>query len=159
MGNSHCQECKIELNNETWKPYCQGCYQRKYPHCDHCKRPIHTGQEKISNYHKECYSLATGKCCVCLRLVNRHLGQGIYCTECYDVRNPPPLRMNVRYQGAEFNYYSRDDRVLDVLAPIANNMVNVLEGRTNQQMITAPPREQTTEQRSYWNSLTSYFNS
>ncbi len=72
------------------------------------------------------------------------------------MRNLPPLRMNVRYQGAEFNYYSRDDRVVDVLAPIANNMVNALEGRTNQRMITDTPHEQ---QRSYWNSFKSYFNS
>ena len=56
------------------------------------------------------------------------------------MRNPPPLKMNVKYQGAEFSYYSRDDRVLDKLAPLANSVINALEGRGNQPMITDTPR-------------------
>ncbi|XP_078373084.1 uncharacterized protein LOC144656719 [Oculina patagonica] len=104
-----------------------------------CKVSVKSGK-----YCNRCYSLKTGKCCECFRDVDRHRGQGIYCTECYDVKYPPPLKLNVKYQRTEFNYYSRDDRVLEELKAIVNN---AQEGRTNQGMITDTPREQ---QKSHW---------
>jgi len=63
--------------------------------------------------------------------VNRSLGEGIYCTKCYDVKNPFPLKIEVKYQGNEFKYYSRDDSVLDKLEPLAYNAMKALEGSSN----------------------------
>ncbi|KAJ7391418.1 hypothetical protein OS493_018463 [Desmophyllum pertusum] len=86
--------------------------------------------------------MKTRKCCECFCSVNRALGQGIYCTECYDSINPPPLKMHVKYQGSELSYYARDDKVLEVLAPIANGLANAIQGGAagNQRMLKDTPR-------------------
>ena len=50
--------------------------------------------------------------------------------------------MHVKYQGSEFSYYARDDKVLEVLAPIANGLANAIQGGAagNQRMLKDTPR-------------------
>jgi len=69
--------------------------------------------------------------------VNKSLGEGIYCTKCYDVKYPPPLKVDINYQGNQFKYYSRDDSVLDRLEPLANNAMKALEGSSNRPQLKA----------------------
>ena len=62
--------------------------------------------------------------------------------------------MHIKYQGIEFGYYARDDRVLDVLAPIANGLGNAIQGGAvgNQRMLTVTPHQE--QQNDYWTSST-----
>ena len=60
----------------------------------------------------------------------------IFCS-CYDVKNPIPLKIDVKYQGNEFKCYSRDDSVFDKLEPLANNAMKALEGSSNRRQLKA----------------------
>lgn len=60
----------------------------------------------------------------------------IFC-RCYDVKNPIPLKIEVKYQGNELKYYSRDDSVIDKLEPLANNAMKALGGSSNRRQLRA----------------------
>lgn len=66
--------------------------------------------------------------------------------------------MSVKYQTnecqAEFNYYSEDDKILDQLPQIGNNLGSAVEGASKQRMITEGPSHQSSKQKSFWNPFT-----
>jgi len=47
--------------------------------------------------------------------------------------------LNVKYQGAEFNYYSRDDSLFEQLAPLANRLLGAIEEAPNLHTRAATP--------------------
>lgn len=91
------KSCKVCGKTANEGDYCQGCYDRKFPVCEQCKRPIRDGEEKVGNCHrKPCYSEKTGKCCEC----NDKAVKGSYCKSCHHSNYPPPATVEYSNKGA-----------------------------------------------------------
>ncbi|PFX16219.1 uncharacterized protein LOC111342487 isoform X2 [Stylophora pistillata] len=86
--------------------YCPRCYDKHYPVCDYCKRPIRAHEATMGNCHqKPCYSRFSGNCCECDAPANA----GAYCKSCYETVYPPPVKIHGKYHGMEITFYSRED--------------------------------------------------
>ncbi|RMX54521.1 hypothetical protein pdam_00004573, partial [Pocillopora damicornis] len=102
MGN----ECSSCGNKATEGKYCKRCYERRFPVCKHCKKPIRDGEAKFGGCHKNpCYNNMTRRCCEC----NGTASDGSYCKSCYDKKFPPPLRAVASGGGMTFKLYSREE--------------------------------------------------
>ncbi|XP_020621959.1 muscle LIM protein 1-like [Orbicella faveolata] len=115
MGN-YCSVCKEKVASGK---YCDRCYERKYPSCGGCGRPLQDNEERVCGYHKfPCYSQSSGQCCQCNAPIDCSL-KGAYCRNCYDVLYPPPPRVRGTYNGCEMTLYLRDDEFNSKLQPLA----------------------------------------
>lgn len=78
MGN-YCSDCG---KTATEGNYCRGCYERQFPVCEHCKKPILPGEEVFGDCHKN---------------------------PCYDSKHPPPLRLKVKRGDTSIKVYSNKE--------------------------------------------------
>ncbi|CAH3035370.1 unnamed protein product [Pocillopora meandrina] len=101
------KSCRVCGNTANEGDYCERCYERQFPVCEYCDKPIRDGEEKFGNCHKKpCYSNMTKKCCKC----GDKADKGFYCKSCYEAEHPPPATVEYSTKGTNANFKIRGNQ-------------------------------------------------
>ncbi|XP_078372392.1 uncharacterized protein LOC144656038 [Oculina patagonica] len=87
MGNN-CSTCGVSIDSGN---YCSRCYERRFPSCSHCKKPLLSNQQIVGNYHKfPCYEQRFPSCSHCKKplLSNQQIVGNYHKFPCYEQRFP-----------------------------------------------------------------------